>query len=88
MDSSEWQKIKGIFNATVDLSGSERAKILESYDKDLRHEVEKLIEANDEAEDFIVEPALVDIGLVDEDEETDFYVGKQIDSYNNSSDSF
>ncbi len=59
----------------------ERAKILEICDRNLRREVEKLIKANNEAEDFIVEPALIDIGLVDEDEETDFYVGKQIDSY-------
>ena len=80
MKSDEWQKIKEIFNATIDLPQGEREKILESCDKDLRREVEKLIEANDEAENFIVEPALVDIGLI-EDEETDFYVGKQIDSY-------
>ena len=81
MKSAEWQKIKVIFNATIDLTASERAKILDTCDQDLRREVEKLIEANDEAEDFIVEPAAIDIGLVNEDEETDFYVGKQIDSY-------
>ena len=80
MKSDEWHKIKEIFNATIDLSEAERAKILDSCDENLRCEVEKLIEANDEAEDFIVEPALVDIGLVEEDE-ADFYVGKQIDSY-------
>ncbi len=81
MDSSEWQKIKGIFNATIDLPENERAEFLKTCDKDLRGEVEKLIEANDEAENFIVESALVDIGLVDEEEETDLFVGKQIDSY-------
>ncbi len=80
MKSDQWHKIKEIFNATIDLSEAERAKILDTCDTDLRVEVEKLIEANDEAEDFIVEPALVDIGLVEEDE-ADFYVGKQIDSY-------
>ncbi len=80
MKSDEWHKIKEIFNATIDLSEVERAKILDTCDENLRREVKKLIEANDEAEDFIVEPALVDIGLVEEDE-VDFYVGKQIDSY-------
>ncbi len=80
MELAEWQKIKEIFNAAIDLPESERAKILESCDKDLRREVEKLIQANDEAEDFIVEPALVDIGLI-EDNEIDLYIGKQIDTY-------
>ncbi|MGI8641126.1 MAG: protein kinase domain-containing protein [Pyrinomonadaceae bacterium] len=80
MNPTEWQKIKDLFNATFDLPESERAGFLAERDEDLCREVEKLIKADEEAADFIVEPALVDIGLVEENE-TDFYVGKQIDSY-------
>ncbi len=32
------------------------------------------------ADDFIIEPAFVDVGFIDESE-TDFYIGKQIDDY-------
>lgn len=75
MKPTEWKKIKYLFNATFDLPESERARFLAEHDEDLCREVEKLIKADEEAADFIVEPALVDIGLVEENE-TDFYVGK------------
>lgn len=52
---------------------------MKTCESDLHREVEKLIEANEEVEDFIVEPAAVEIGLIED--EVDFYVGKQIDSY-------
>ncbi|MEP6900522.1 MAG: serine/threonine-protein kinase [Actinomycetota bacterium] len=80
MNSTEWQKIKDIFGTTLDLPASERAGFLETCADDLRREVEKLLKANDEANDFIVEPAFIEVGLKEADE-TDFYVGKQIDNY-------
>ena len=80
MKSIEWQEIKEVFVEAVELAESERSAFLDDYREDLRLEVEKLLKANDNAEDFIDEPAMVEIGFVDEDE-PDFYVGKQIDSY-------
>lgn len=80
MNSTEWQKIKEIFNAVIDLPENERATFLAKHDENLRQEVQKLINANDEAENFIVESAFVEVGFTEEDE-TDFYVGKQIDEY-------
>lgn len=80
MNSAEWQKIKKVFNGAMDVPGQERAAFLSKYDDGLRLEVEKLINANDDAGDFIDEPVLVEIGLV-EDNQADFYIGKQIDSY-------
>lgn len=80
MNPTEWQKIKEVFGATLDLSESERAEFLETYDAEMRREVEKLLKADSEANDFIVEPAFVEAGFTEEDE-TDFYIGKQIDDY-------
>jgi serine/threonine protein kinase len=80
MNSNEWQQIKGIFNQAYDLSENERAEFLKKVDPDLRSKVQKLFEAYEKADNFIVESAFVDIGF-NEEPETDFYLGKQIDDY-------
>ena len=80
MKTTEWTEIKEVFNAALDLSEPERSAFLNNCREDLRLEVEKLLKANDGAKDFIREPAIVEIGLSEEDE-PDFYTGKQIDSY-------
>ena len=80
MNSNEWQQIKGIFNQAFDLSENERAEFLKQVDKNLGSKVQKLFQAYEKADSFIVESALVDIGLVEEID-TDFYLGKQIDDY-------
>lgn len=80
MKTDDWQKIKEVFNASLDLPEAERAPFLAKYDENLRREVEKLINANKEAENFIIEPAFIEVGFTD-DSETDFYIGKQIDEY-------
>ncbi|MEP6923316.1 MAG: serine/threonine-protein kinase, partial [Pyrinomonadaceae bacterium] len=80
MKTDDWQKIKELFNATIELPELERAAILENIDASLRREVENLIKAHESIGDFIAEPAMVEVGLKEENE-TDFYLGKQIDSY-------
>ena len=80
METVDWQKIKEIFNAAIDLPAAERAKFLAECEPNLRERVENLLKADENAEDFIIEPAFIDAGFTEEDE-TDFYVGKQIDDY-------
>ena len=80
MESEDWLLLKEAFNAIVNLLESERAAALEKYDENIRSKVEILINANEEADDFIVEPAYIEVGFSEEDE-TDFYIGKQIDAY-------
>lgn len=80
MNPAEWQKIKKIFNAAIDLPEDERAAFLEKCDEDTLQKVKKLLKAVENANDFIVESAFVDVGFVDETE-ADFYVGTQIDDY-------
>src|ERR1044072_8652632 len=80
MNPTEWQKIKQIFNQTLDLPENERAGFLANVDKALHDEVKNLLKAHEDADEFIAASAIVDVGLVDENE-TDLYVGKQIDAY-------
>ena len=78
MNPGKWQLIKKTFNSILDLPEAERASALENCDETIRFEVGKLIDANQKADDFIVESAFVEAGFLELD---DFYVGKQIDAY-------
>lgn len=80
MNAAEWEEIKTIFAAASELPNGERAAYLNSCDGNVRAEVERLLEANEEAGDFISDAAIVDVGL-SEDEQPDAFAGKQIDSY-------
>src|SRR5687768_816945 len=60
MDPATWANIKDIFFGAVALTGDERDRRLAEIcgdDKTLRAEVEALLKANDEVEDFIEKPA-------------------------------
>ena len=80
MNPSEWQQIKEIFNAAIDLPEAERAKFLEKCDEITLEKVKNLLKANEDADDFIVESAFADVGFAEENE-ADLYIGKQIDDY-------
>ncbi len=80
MNASEWKKIKEVFNATIDLPENERAILFEKCDENTLNKVRKLINANENAQNFIEASAIVEVGLFKENE-PDFYIGKQIDDY-------
>ena len=80
MKTTEWTEVKRIFNAAIDLAEPERSAFLSDKSEVLRFEVGKLLRANDAAQDFISEPAIVEIGLTD-DVVPEGYSGRQIDSY-------
>ncbi len=79
------QQFKELFHAAVDLAPADREAFLSTNcaDNELRDEVLQLLSANDSAGDFIQQPALVDIGLVTEDETSRnaAVAGQQIGSY-------
>jgi eukaryotic-like serine/threonine-protein kinase len=60
MNSKLWQKINDIFNDTADLPHAERLKFLdENCEADeVRHEVEKLLAAEDSSSKFLEKPAI------------------------------
>src|SRR5947207_13656888 len=63
----EWQDIKRLFHAALELSPEERPAFLREVcngDEPVRQEVESLLLAHDQAGDFIVESALVEAGVV------------------------
>jgi eukaryotic-like serine/threonine-protein kinase len=78
MKTDDWQKIKAAFNAAIDLPEAERAAVLTNCDAHLREDVAKLLKAHAAADEFIAEPAMVEIGLSDE---TDANIGRRIDDY-------
>ena len=80
MDSTRWIKIKELFMTAFDLPDDERAAFLNTCDADLRPEVERLLRAEIDAGEFINEPAVVSLGLAEE-QGLDPYIGQQIDSY-------
>lgn len=76
MQPEEWSKIKSVFNQILDLSEDEYESFLANYDQNIRSEVRELLKSHKKAENFIAEPALVDLGITD-----DILIGKQIDNY-------
>lgn len=59
MNKERWQKVEEIFNAAVDLSSIERESFLTKScgeDSELREQVERLLSADEEADDFIESP--------------------------------
>ena len=64
MNPERWQKVKGLFDAVVELAPSEREKILAEScgaDADLRRDVEKLLASSAEAESFMESPAAKEV---------------------------
>ena len=80
MDSKQWQKVKELFSATLDLPANERPSFLANAEESLRFEVEKLLANYDDAEDFIGEPAVVELGLENANSNSSL-IGKKIDDY-------
>jgi eukaryotic-like serine/threonine-protein kinase len=80
MDSTEWQEIKHIFLTANDMPEQKRADYLSGCDEHVRIKVEKLLKADKNAKNFIVEPAVIDTGLVEENEHDPFIDGN-IDGY-------
>jgi eukaryotic-like serine/threonine-protein kinase len=80
MNPEKWKTIKETFSAVLELSLPERAEVLSGSGAEIRLEVEKLLSAYAEAENFISTPLLVEKGLRKNRYEENL-VGKQIDDY-------
>lgn len=78
MDSEKWQKIKAIFNKAIELDPPARAAFFETTDNDIRAEVEKLLDAEDQMN---FDRPIGDLTHIWQDELTDQYIGKKIGDY-------
>jgi serine/threonine protein kinase len=83
LDNEQWQKAKEIFQTAVNLPPAEREDFIEKAadgDDLIKTEVETLLEAHEEAGDFIVESAFSVADFV-EDRKKISPVGKKIGAY-------
>src|SRR5689334_18637475 len=86
MNSNKRQRLKELFHSAVELSPPDREAFLGancSNDDWLHTEVSALLTAHDSAGDFIEQPAVVDVGLIDNAEANRGAAvdGQQIGSY-------
>jgi serine/threonine protein kinase len=63
MQNAEWIKIKEVFNQTLDLPFCERESFLQNFDEPIQTEVRNLIESDEQADEFIEQPAAVEFGI-------------------------
>ena len=64
MNSERWQKVKGLFDAAVELVPSDRKQFLDQScgaDDEIRGDVESLLAAFDASESFMESPAVVEV---------------------------
>ncbi len=86
MNSANRQQLKELFHAAVELAPPDREAFLKANcaaDAELHCEVSALLTAHESAGDFIEHPALVDVGLVADNESnrSAAVTGQQIGSY-------
>ena len=63
MSNPDWLRIKKVFYQTLDLPEAEREEFLAQHNESIRTEIKELIKADEKAEKFIAEPAVVEFGL-------------------------
>lgn len=80
MNGADWEDVKRTFAEASDLPRTGRASYLGALNENLRIKVEKLLAAEEAAGDFIVDAAIVNVGLTGNDL-PDAFAGRQIDSY-------
>lgn len=64
MNSERWQKVRGLFDAVVELSPQNRERFLDKScgtDKELRRDVENLLASYNDAESFMEQAAVVEV---------------------------
>ena len=89
MNADSWVQLKNLFHGAVELEPEERSGFLDRAcdgDLELRAEIEKLFAAHDDAGAFLAAPALLDAGVIDEQEteqwvELDQRIGQHLGPY-------
>ena len=81
-ETTDYKQLKEIFSAALDLATGERAAFLEKNcaDKNIRSEVESLLQAHDEAGKFLENVSAVK-GIEDSLNKPDKFIGQKIDKY-------
>src|SRR5437868_5478508 len=84
MNAERWQKIKGLFDAAVELDAKKRAKFLAkacACDDELRAEIEKMIDSSEGSESFLESPAAAAVADLILDSDAKLSPGQTIAHY-------
>jgi serine/threonine-protein kinase len=80
----DWERVKTLFNAAVDLAGHDRTVYLRracGSDAQLRHEVESLLQSHDGAGEFLESTAVTKVASAIEEDLTSRWIGRRIGPY-------
>lgn len=64
MNQERWKKVKGLFDAAIELAPEKRKHFLDKLggaDEELRREVESLLDSYNDAESFMEQPAAEEV---------------------------
>ncbi|MGC2238170.1 MAG: protein kinase [Pyrinomonadaceae bacterium] len=83
MTSERWQKIKGLFDAALEIEPDKRANFLENAcdDDELRHEIEKLLASFGETDEFMEKPAVREVASLIIEPDTKLKDGEHVAHY-------
>ena len=84
MTTPDWERVKTLFNAAVDLAGHDRTVYLRRVcgtDAELRHEVESLLQSHDGAGEFLESTAVTEVASAIEEDLTSRWIGRRIGPY-------
>jgi hypothetical protein len=80
----DWERVKTLFNAAVDLATHDRAVYLRRVcgaDQQLRHEVESLLASHDGAGEFLEHTAVTEAATTLDEDLTSRWIGRRIGPY-------
>lgn len=81
MNPSNWKLTKEALANAMELEGEDRIAFLSTLSNELRADVERLLAADENADRFINDPVLVELGTVAAESEFDILEGEVIDGY-------
>lgn len=84
MTREQWSQIKEIFRGAIDLDPEKRTHFLKERcagDGEMLRELQSLLESDDEASDFIEQPALASVSEILSTASRDFWNGQSIGQY-------
>jgi non-specific serine/threonine protein kinase len=82
MTSERWQKIKGLFDAALEIEPEKRADFLKNAcDDELRIEIEKLLASFEDADEFMEKPAFREVASLIIEPDTKLKNGERVAHY-------
>lgn len=84
MNAEQWQKIKNLFDAALEIAPDRREKFLDNVcgaDAELRDEIEKLLRSSSDAESFMEKPAVGEVASLIIEPKRNLEKGQRVGHY-------